>query len=46
VIKRKTNKAKRVDHSCRNHGRCPECRGNRLHAARKRERAAREQING
>lgn len=29
--KRKTNKAKRVDPGCRNHGSCPVCRGNRQH---------------
>lgn len=33
---RKTNKAKRVCNSCRNHGWCPTCRGNRTHATRKR----------
>jgi hypothetical protein len=46
MIRRKTNRAKRIDNACRNHGSCPWCRGNRLHAARKREQAAREQLNG
>lgn len=30
---RKTNRAKRVDRSCRNHGGCSWCKGNRLHQA-------------
>lgn len=38
---RKTNLAKRVSRSCRNHGECPWCRGNRLHNNRKRLEAAR-----
>ena len=29
--------AKAVDGSCRNHGSCPYCRGNREHATRQRE---------
>lgn len=33
--KRKTNKAKRVDNSCRNHGSCAFCSGNRLYQAKK-----------
>ena len=28
--------AKKVDHTCRNHGSCPYCRGNRLFNTRKR----------
>ena len=27
----KKNYAKSVDHTCRNHGTCPWCKGNRLH---------------
>jgi len=27
----------RLDRTCRPHGACPYCRGNRLHATRKRE---------
>lgn len=37
---RKTNLSKRVSPSCGNHGSCNICRGNRLHAARVRELAA------
>lgn len=29
--------AKSVSYSCRNHGECPWCRGNRLYGNRKRE---------
>lgn len=32
---RKTNKAKRVDKTCRNHGSCPACKSNRLHQVNK-----------
>lgn len=32
--------AKRVDKSCRNHGSCPWCQGNRTHSYRKRLSAA------
>lgn len=32
--------AKRVDKSCRNHGSCPWCQGNRKHNYRKRLSAA------
>lgn len=35
-------KSKRFDRSCRNHGECPWCRDNRLHANRKRELTAKE----
>jgi hypothetical protein len=33
--KRKVNKAKRVDHTCRNNGTCDYCKGSRLHQAQK-----------
>lgn len=33
--KRKTNRAKRVDKACKNHGSCPHCRGNRLYQAKR-----------
>lgn len=29
--------AKAIDHTCRNHGSCCWCKGNRLHSGRKRE---------
>lgn len=32
--------AKLVDYSCRNHGDCPWCKGNRLHKNRLREEKA------
>lgn len=32
---RKINRAKRIDPSCRNHGTCPHCRGNRLYQAQR-----------
>ena len=32
------------DKSCRPHGGCPWCEGNRLHTSRKREEAAKEEI--
>lgn len=41
---RKTNKAKRVDSGCRNHGSCPHCRGNRTHQGEVAKQAADEQI--
>ena len=41
---RKTNKAKRVDGGCRNHGACPWCRGNRTYQGRKAKQAADEAI--
>jgi len=34
----------RFDATCRNHGACPWCRGNRLYSAERRRRAADEQI--
>ena len=43
-MKRKTNKAKRTDSHCRNNGQCPECRGSRTHATRKRIAAARDEL--
>ena len=33
--KRKTNRAKQVDSSCRNHGDCPWCLGNRTYSTKK-----------
>jgi hypothetical protein len=30
-------KAKAIDRSCRNHGSCPWCKGNRLHSTTKRK---------
>lgn len=36
--------SKRFDMSCRNHGGCPVCEGNRLHADRVREESANEQL--
>jgi 5-methylcytosine-specific restriction endonuclease McrA len=35
-------KAKRFDRSCRNHGSCPYCQGNREHSNKKRELSAKE----
>lgn len=35
--------AKAVDTSCRNHGSCPYCRNNRLHAAIRNEEKAQSQ---
>ena len=44
---RKTNKAKTIDPSCKNHGSCPWCRGNRTHANRRAEPAdLSEQMKG
>jgi hypothetical protein len=37
-------KSQRFDASCRNHGGCGYCRGNRQHANAKRARAAREAV--
>ena len=31
---------KAVDHTCRNHGSCPWCKGNRLHNSKKRIQGA------
>lgn len=44
AIKRKTNKAKQFDHSCRNHGTCAYCRSNRTYATRKRLAAAQDEL--
>ena len=35
--RRPYRRSKAVDGSCRNHGSCPYCRGNREHATRQRE---------
>lgn len=35
---------KAVDSSCRNHGGCPICEGNRLHHNRVREQSTKEQL--
>ncbi len=35
--------AKLVDHTCRNHGSCPQCFGNRTFKNKKREKACEEQ---
>lgn len=37
-------KGKAVDRTCRNHGSCPWCEGNRKYANKKRELAAREDL--
>ncbi len=45
-MKRKTNRAKRVVNSCRNHGSCPQCKGNRTHAnIRRRPADEKEQVS-
>lgn len=36
--------AKSVDSTCRNHGGCPWCEGNRLHQYRKADNIAREKV--
>ena len=36
--------AKSVDSTCRNHGGCPWCEGNRLHQYRKSDMLAKEKI--
>ena len=36
--------AKSVDSTCRNHGGCPWCEGNRLHQYRKSDMIAKEKI--
>ena len=41
---RKTNRAKRVNPSCRNHGPCPTCRGNRLRQARREAQRVQDQL--
>lgn len=42
--KRKTNKAKRIDRSCRNHGTCPYCTNSRTHSNKKNEFEAIAQV--
>jgi hypothetical protein len=42
--KRKTNRAKRVDHTCRNHGSCAYCKRGRLYQAIKEEEKAEDKI--
>lgn len=37
--------AKRVDRSCRNHGTCSFCRGDRKHKTDKKELSSKEQID-
>lgn len=37
TYKKPYTKSKRFDKSCRNHGGCPYCEGNRTYNARKRE---------
>lgn len=45
-MNRKTNKAKRVSKSCRNHGSCVWCRGNRTAANRRRIQSALDAAKG
>ncbi len=42
---RKTNKTKRVDNSCKNHGSCLYCKNSRLHNSKVRELSADEQVD-
>jgi hypothetical protein len=42
--RRPFRKSKAFDRSCRNHGGCPYCLGNRRHADARREQAARDAI--
>lgn len=42
--KRKTNNGKRVDSTCRNHGSCDWCKGNRLHHSDKGIMVSNEQL--
>lgn len=35
--RKRYRRAKAVDRSCRNHGSCPYCRSNRLHANKRRK---------
>lgn len=37
-------RSKAVDYSCRNHGDCPWCKGNRTNRKREKKRVAEEQI--
>jgi len=43
--RKKYRKSKAFDCSCRNHGSCEWCKGNRLHRRRKREAAAKNQMD-
>lgn len=36
---RRSNRAKRISHGCRNNGTCPHCTGSRTHANRRAEPA-------
>lgn len=42
--KRKTNNSKKIDKQCRNHDSCSYCKGNRLHANKKRELETKKQV--
>ena len=42
--RRPYRRSRRVDRSCRNHGTCSWCRGNRLYTRRRGEAAARREI--
>lgn len=44
MIRRKSNRAKRVARGCRNHGSCPWCTSGRLHSSRVREAWAIDQL--
>ena len=44
TYRRKYRKSRQFDKSCRCHGACPWCRGNRLHNARVRRQAADAQV--
>lgn len=43
TYKKPYSKTKRFDTECRNHGRCPVCMGDRLHAVRTAEEEAKDQ---
>ena len=43
--KRQINKAKRVDHTCRNNGSCSYCKSSRLHQAQKAMVSASQQVD-
>ena len=38
--------SKRFDRTCRNHGSCDYCKGNRLYSSKKRKDAAEEKLKG
>jgi hypothetical protein len=38
--------SKRIDKTCRNHGSCDYCKGNRLYSAKKAMDSAKEQMKG